>query len=1253
MTEDYRLEDLERTQLETTRRRRQGRSRRYYRLLFVVVFFIALTVLAAPSIVSHTGIAHRMLRSQAATYGWIATADSIEVGWVTPLSIRNLVLVGESEKTRVHVQQLDTALTVGSLVRFHADELGEITVRGVELEGEVFEGGSSIESDLQTLLTDESEEPSRVRSEIKIQDLVAKVQEAETQRQWSLDQANSTVSLRGGEFALTASGLVLAPDGTDGSLRCSFHSTDATRVATDASASEPFDKAAWELSLETQSFPLSVADLVSLRYRNQISAFPSRVSGHTTGELTVKGFRDGAIEADVDALQVRNFHASTETSWNNALATLDGRVALAGGRVFGDQLNIATDFASATLDGAFPATISLIGPQDNPLQWLQTLDGRAVVEVDLAAFDRALPGLIPLRSDATLVSGRARATIESVADRNITPVAGQASPTQRKSRLTLESDSLRARAGGRPVIIQPIELSATVTDASGILRADEFRLRSAFANGSGSGTLRDGSAELQVDFGRLYTMLRPVLDLSELSLGGDADLELQWNVQQDRVSGTQQWKFEGNGKANQLLVTLPSGQRLKRNFVQGKVLASGKWNGRSLQELSSAEFGLLSGGVDLVARLAEPVAKPKLESSFPIALEVDGRLENFSESLRPWLPESLGDLEGRISGSAVAEVSQSSGSLTSADFQLRQPRIHYGNRWYTQPHLNVVFRGVYNWPSGNLHAEELTAVGESISLTARGDAGIEKTHLELAWDANLDGLMRSMETTLAQAAVARTGNETGGGNFQAPVRPIGFRNENRDRYGVRGRSWGKLTAIEVQDGWQLQTEANAENLQLVHTTEPAVGNQSFGSSFADRSTQGTSQTLWTEPKIELVGPVHYDPKTGAVKTDALQITTDWLAGTWGGSVQFMEDQPDIRLAGPTKLRMRVLAERLTQVFGTSCRAEGIHDTNLDLRVGSNFQFVTRGSLGWDALEIASVNLGPARIPIEINSNEIQFARSQIPVTGISQSASAAFAPSSEPQTASLAVGGQLLYASSPMVLSLEPGTTIDQLRVTPEAASTWLRYLAPLAANATRLEGRMSVNLDQARIVIDQPTASKVRGTLNIQDLTMASGPMADQLIQGVEQIKAIASMGAGGTPGPTQAKKLITMPPQTVEFAMDGGVVSHQRMYFEIDRASLMTSGQVGMDTRLNLVAQVPLDARWLGSDLKGLAGQTITLPITGSLSRPQLDSRRIRGLMTELGTRAGAEVIQNRLDGLIEKQFGSSLDQINSGLEKVFGGF
>ena len=1268
VTDDYLLDDLERSQLNATRRRRWNRSRRYYRMLLLTAGLVALLVLAAPSIISHTGIARSMLASSASTYGWDASAESIDVGWITPLSIRGLQLTGRSGDTDIQIERADTALTITNLINFDPEHLGEVSLRGVTLACTVNEGYSSIEADLADLLQPSEESQSPIHSNLQIQDVAATVTDVVTGASWMLNQSNVDVTIEGQDIHGEIAGVVNEPGGSGGAIQSQFawHPNDSSPVAP-AEATEVASR--WQLAIETDSFPLSVTNLIARRFAGQMQGLPQQFSGDTTGRLQLVGSNDGAMTADLGDVRIRNLKAirfsrpgdspgSSDTDsnatggdvditqWHNALATLNGKVALTGGWLVGQGLVVATDFASATIDGSFPTQISLVGEDDNPLSWLQALEGKARVDVDLAMLDQALPGLIPLRRDVTLVSGRAIGVIEN------TPASGSSpdATTGRRSVLAVSSDALRARADGRVVVVDPIELSATVTDDQGSLRAERFQLTSSFAEASGRGTLRDGKADVQVDFGRLYAMLRPVVDLSELSLGGTAKGEIEWNVQRSGDSDADQWDLRGNGEAKNLLVTLPSGYRFKRNLVQGDVSAQGRWNGRSLQQLSNAAVAIRSGGVSLGATLLSPVAQPTLDSIYAVRLESDGRLENLNESLRPWLPESLRTAEGRLTGSAIAKVSRLGGSVTKADFVVSQPRINFDNRWYTQPSVTVKFDGVLDWPSGNFSSQECTIEGDAMTLAVRGEMSREKTHLDIAWNADLKRVQESIGSTIARAASTKL------------VRPISFRPVQVNSHRITGLCKGRLNLQGGPAQWRIDSTVTGTDLALYQparggnvppgTISETFGSQSratFGQSFGRAGRDEFGDLMWQEPTLKLDGMIEYDHENGVVTLPEIQVASDGFVSTLQGEIRTTDDAYSVSLSGPSRWKMDVIANRLATLTGTPMRATGVSDGPIEMQWQSSptglGELQMKGRWGWEQFEVGGVRLGKTSLPLAITEQAVTMPKTVIPILSLSAEAT----PNANQAVGQATVAATLDYGVSPMTLRIERGSTIDTLQITPDTASGWLQYLTPLAARATSLDGRIAAEFQEAIIVVDDPTASVVRGSLDVQQLRLSSGPLASQLIRGVEQIKSLARL-AGGAVEPASAKTLIEMPPQSVEFSLENGIVTHQRMYFKIDRANLMTSGRVGIDSSINLVAHVPLDARWLGSDLQGLAGQTLTFPITGTLSNPRLDDSIVRNVMSDLGSKAGAEVIQNQLNGLLQKQFGSGMDQLNSGLEKIF---
>ena len=368
----------------------------------------------------------------------------------------------------------------------------------------------------------------------------------------------------------------------------------------------------------------------------------------------------------------------------------------------------------------------------------------------------------------------------------------------------------------------------------------------------------------------------------------------------------------------------------------------------------------------------------------------------------------------------------------------------------------------------------------------------------------------------------------------------------------------------------------------------------------------------------------YDMNDGAVDAERLQLACDWIATSLTGKALWNEAIGELTMRGSARIKMPEVATQLTTLLGTSVRLEGLHETPIELvaaKKGAGPVAISiNANIGWESGEVAGIAFGPTSIPVSMTETTVSVKPATIPV-----------------DKGQLLIAGDLHYSPGPVWMSVKPGVVAENIRLTPELTSRWLQYLAPMAANATRIEGTFGVELAEGIVNLDEPMASKVRGNLRINGVNLDSGPVANQIISSVKQIQQLVRGGAAEET-PQKDKRLVTFPSQAVDFEFANGVITHQRMFMEIDRAKIITSGQVHVDGRLNMVAQLPLDPAWLGSDLKGLAGQSVTLPIDGTLSHPSLDSAGIRNLVTELGTKA----LQSTAESYLEKQLGRGFEKL-----------
>jgi hypothetical protein len=240
-------------------------------------------------------------------------------------------------------------------------------------------------------------------------------------------------------------------------------------------------------------------------------------------------------------------------------------------------------------------------------------------------------------------------------------------------------------------------------------------------------------------------------------------------------------------------------------------------------------------------------------------------------------------------------------------------------------------------------------------------------------------------------------------------------------------------------------------------------------------------------------------------------------------------------------------------------------------------------------------------------------------------------------------GGRLRLAPSilldrqPMMLAHGPAPVVERVQITPAMCRTWLKYVAPLLADATEVKGEFSTELDAAMLPLWQPLDGKAQGRLTVHAAQVGPGPLGRQILMLVRQVEA--ALKRRPLEGLVAAQKVwMTMPEQTVEFKMADGGVRHSNLTFVVGDAVVQTSGTVGFDQSLDLVATIPMRDEWTTTPyLAALRGKSLTVPIQGTLAEPKLD-----------GDLVAREITKSILQGAPGKLLD---DQLKKGLEKLFG--
>ena len=1240
MTRDDLLDHDERSQRYPTSRRREKRSRRRNRYAFVALVTICVIVLMGPSLLSHTSIGRSMVERVIGKYGFDSEVSKVRIGWATPASISGIRLRGQVRGSEISIAKLDVDMTLLDMIR-GSNSFGTIALRDVDVTCTVADGNSSLEEDLQTALAKtEPEEPtqaSRNRSDsaptqgtIELTGVRVHVVDEITQQAWELSQASSKIALSGSRTQASFAGVLTESNGRAGSIQGVVELAPLNSHRNNSQLSESYAdqegtvnpktdrhplssqtrQTSWRIDLTSESLPLSLVSLVRRRMGEAMDFVPAIFEGDASGTVVLTSGEDGSLEVSLNQFRIRNLSASQPDSvsqsasqsqtngdqgesieqWRNELASVDGELSILPHHIVGRHLVARTDFATASLDGAFSRDLSWSGASDNPLRWLEGIHGEARIEVDLAKLQTALPGVLPIRRDARLKSGQAVAWVASKA---------VSDPTQpRVSKLSIKSGRLRATSMGRNVVIDPVELTATVISDRDKVRAEEFRWNSEFGTAVGQGDLQSGDAELDVDFWMLAQMLRPLFHFDETRFAGKASGEIRWDA-----NARNQWHLKGNGIARDLVITLPSGDRIRQPTMQAEVEAVGEWSNQSLNELSSAQLNLLSDHIRMEVKLKKPVESPSFDRPIPLQIEADGDAEVLFAWLRPWLPAELEGVKGRWTLATKLDASTESFVLRNSSLFLVQPRIDYGGTTYSQPQMKLDLDGAVRWPENTITAQRMVVAADAFSAVLKGEASIDDIDCDVRWRAKPERLLDSIRTRSPhQDPQASPHAQTIAFQSRDPKEPA-----SETPYMILGDFEGSCSVKSEGNRLVVTHQTSVHDLEIVQRKHES----------------GRKSSVWFEPNVEASGTVMIDAVTGTVTGQPTDFATDWFSTTIDFQFDWNQQHSRFHGSGPAKIEMEQFAKRTAGLAGVEFNATGIHETELQIdwmqRTDQGMIYTIDGTLGWDECQIAGMNIDRSRIPFVATEKEVSIDQA-IAAIGSGR----------------LQGSGIVRFEDETTWVRIDPGTVADQVELTPEMTDQWLKYLAPMAANSARVRGKLSVQLDEALVDLGDPAKTRVSGRLNISSAEMSAGPLANQMFGGLNQLIALT-----GGRSISQDATLITMPPQTVDFSVSDGDVSHQRMYFQVDRARVVTSGRVRMrDSSMEMIAQIPIDERWLGRNLQGLAGQTITLPIDGTISRPSLDSR----IITKMAGELGAKAIQSSAETYLQRQF-------EKGLGSLFG--
>lgn len=212
-------------------------------------------------------------------------------------------------------------------------------------------------------------------------------------------------------------------------------------------------------------------------------------------------------------------------------------------------------------------------------------------------------------------------------------------------------------------------------------------------------------------------------------------------------------------------------------------------------------------------------------------------------------------------------------------------------------------------------------------------------------------------------------------------------------------------------------------------------------------------------------------------------------------------------------------------------------------------------------------------------------------------------------------GGQADFKQKPALLKTpKPMQIVKDIKINDATTRQLLKYVSPIFANAVNVSGIANFNCEQLDIPISAQAKNDavVIGTISISQLRLHASDLLGQIL-------ALAGAGASGTD--------MTIHP--TRFVLQKGFLRYDDMQIDIGDNPVNFKGVIGLDKSLDMTVTLPYTSEGRTARVgRDTAGRRITLPLKGTVDKPQLDMGKL---------------LEEQLKGQVE-------DQLQKGLERIF---
>ncbi|PQO46128.1 hypothetical protein [Blastopirellula marina] len=184
-------------------------------------------------------------------------------------------------------------------------------------------------------------------------------------------------------------------------------------------------------------------------------------------------------------------------------------------------------------------------------------------------------------------------------------------------------------------------------------------------------------------------------------------------------------------------------------------------------------------------------------------------------------------------------------------------------------------------------------------------------------------------------------------------------------------------------------------------------------------------------------------------------------------------------------------------------------------------------------------------------------------------------------------------------LLIPEATLMNRKALTQEMCDDMLKFVAPIVTGVTKIDGEVSLALEDIRVPLADRKRSVGKGTLNIHQANLTGAPLVQKITN---------FLGVGSS--------VQVFTDCAIRFQLADRRIYHEGLDFGVGNLRIRTHGYVGLDESLDLIAEVPIplaaEKAFAAGEIpnpiiESLRGKTIEIHIVGTLDKPQIDAQSL----------------------------------------------